>query len=513
MADIAAVSLFQTNEDTAVSLSLDERETDELIIAMVGPVGSGVTTTGKMIEKILENTFGYTVTPIRVSDLIRSSSNLVSVRLDNIADERDRIQKLQDAGTKLRQKFGRDYLAEKCIEKIATQRIESDGYTQVGDVRVAEPRRQAYVIDSLKHPSEIALLNDVYGNIFWVFGVFAPFEVREDRLKEKGVSDADIDTIFKVDEDEDVDHGQKVRDTIQKADFFIRNDRQNTENLGKSLKRYLTLIFGTEIITPTMDETAIYNASATAAGSACLSRQVGAAIYSASGELIGKGRNDVPKPFGGLYAFEDGVDDHRCYKWSGQKCHNDDRKEKLYKEISKSLTEANLLRKGKKYHEVRDVLRATDVKNLIEYSRAIHAEMDAIISVARGGKAGLVGATLYCTTFPCHNCARHIVTSGIKRVVYIEPYPKSLALTLHKDAISTKDDENGRVTFVQYEGVAPKNILRLFEYRQARKENGKAIVRDPTTATPISRSPLDGYTQREQIVVQKLLTAEGAGKA
>ncbi|MDN3612645.1 hypothetical protein QWZ16_23945 [Vibrio ostreicida] len=26
--------------------------------------------------------------------------------------------------------------------------------------------------------------------------------------------------------------------------------------------------------------------------------------------------------------------------------------------------------------------------------------------------------------FPCHNCAKHIVASGIKRVVYVEPYPK-----------------------------------------------------------------------------------------
>lgn len=56
----------------------------------------------------------------------------------------------------------------------------------------------------------------------------------------------------------------------------------------------------------------------------------------------------------------------------------------------------------------------------------MHAEMFAITDAARRGLS-VRDATLYCTTFPCHMCARHIIASGIRKVVYIEPYPKSMA--------------------------------------------------------------------------------------
>ncbi len=45
----------------------------------------------------------------------------------------------------------------------------------------------------------------------------------------------------------------------------------------------------------------------------------------------------------------------------------------------------------------------------------LHAEVNAIIYA---DKARCEGATIYCTTFPCIQCASSIVQSGIKRVVY-----------------------------------------------------------------------------------------------
>ena len=68
--------------------------------------------------------------------------------------------------------------------------------------------------------------------------------------------------------------------------------------------------------------------------------------------------------------------------------------------------------------------------DLIEFSRTVHAEMAAIVDAARRG-VSVQDCNLYTTTFPCHECAKHIVAAGIRRVVYIEPYPKSQALSLH----------------------------------------------------------------------------------
>jgi dCMP deaminase len=52
---------------------------------------------------------------------------------------------------------------------------------------------------------------------------------------------------------------------------------------------------------------------------------------------------------------------------------------------------------------------------------AVHAEANAIAFAAREG-IKLDGATLYCTHSPCLGCAKLIIQSGIKMVVYLEEY-------------------------------------------------------------------------------------------
>lgn len=51
----------------------------------------------------------------------------------------------------------------------------------------------------------------------------------------------------------------------------------------------------------------------------------------------------------------------------------------------------------------------------------LHAEANAITKVARSGNNS-ENATLYVTASPCIECAKLIIQSGIKRVVYYEEY-------------------------------------------------------------------------------------------
>uniref|UniRef100_A0A0K0E590 Probable deoxycytidylate deaminase n=1 Tax=Strongyloides stercoralis TaxID=6248 RepID=A0A0K0E590_STRER len=51
----------------------------------------------------------------------------------------------------------------------------------------------------------------------------------------------------------------------------------------------------------------------------------------------------------------------------------------------------------------------------------VHAEMNAI---ANKNCESLEDFTLYCTLFPCHNCAQMIIQQGIKEVVYFEDRPE-----------------------------------------------------------------------------------------
>ncbi|MCQ2187820.1 MAG: dCMP deaminase family protein [Bacteroidales bacterium] len=51
----------------------------------------------------------------------------------------------------------------------------------------------------------------------------------------------------------------------------------------------------------------------------------------------------------------------------------------------------------------------------------LHAEANAISKVAQSGNSSQ-GATLYVTASPCIECAKLIIQSGIKRVVYRDEY-------------------------------------------------------------------------------------------
>lgn len=62
--------------------------------------------------------------------------------------------------------------------------------------------------------------------------------------------------------------------------------------------------------------------------------------------------------------------------------------------------------------------------NGITKSEVIHAEMNAILKAAKSGYS-VDGATLYVTLSPCIDCAKLILQSGIKRVVYRDNYRKT----------------------------------------------------------------------------------------
>lgn len=106
---------------------------------------------------------------------------------------------------------------------------------------------------------------------------------------------------------------------------------------------------------------------------------------------------------------------------------------------------------------------------------------------------------MYVTTFPCHNCAKHIIAAGIKRVVYIEPYPKSKALEFYKREISqSEEDEKSKVIFIPFKGVGPHKFIDLFSmqstrwYARIRKDKeGNVIKWDEKCAS--LRNPMSLY--------------------
>lgn len=499
--EVASV-LGDTLDEGALDL-VESKQSKELVLGFCGPAGSGISSVKEKVRKILQGSHNYKIVQLKFSEFIEKYSANDEMEGENGKDESSemfkRAGKLQDKGNKLRELHGNEILAAFAVRRIGLER-EKKELRMKGD-------RIAYLLDSLKHPDELMLLRAVYGNIFHLFGVLCPEPERAKRLETKGMKEEETKKFIQRDINEDKAYGQKMAKTLKDADFFIRNTDPDMEKLEKRIKRFVDLVLGKSTITPTLNEYAMYVAESSAARSGCLSRQVGAAIMDKEGNIVSTGTNDVPKFGGGLYPDHTNSVDNRCYRIHGESCKNDQYKNDTLEKIQVAIRKQGV--DGKQTAEImKEIEDQTRIKSLIEFSRAVHAEMDAIIAVARNGNTGTKGCALFTTTFPCHNCARHIVAAGIERVYYIEPYEKSLAYDLHSDSIDLEDKgTNGseRVKFLHYEGVAPSRYLSYFRVVDVRKkEDGRLKEYAPSESSPVITENLFSYEDLENKVAEQL---------
>ncbi len=61
-----------------------------------------------------------------------------------------------------------------------------------------------------------------------------------------------------------------------------------------------------------------------------------------------------------------------------------------------------------------------------ELCRGLHAEQNVIIQAAYYGVTTR-GTTIYSTHKPCIICSKMLINAGIKRIIYLEGYPDTLA--------------------------------------------------------------------------------------
>lgn len=485
---------------------LDSTHTDELVIALCGPIGSPLHEVAQTIGATLRDQFLYEkCETIRLSKFIEQYNSGMA-----FTTPFDRFTKLINRGNELRGEFGAGVLAELAVNVI---RLERERYKEARNSTRHESRRVCHIIDSIKNQEELDTLRTVYRDMLYVIGVFSPMERREANLKNQGLSISEIYQLIDRDSGEELKTGQTVLKTFPQADFFLRVDSGTDTQLTRRVERFLHLILGTRIVTPTSLETAMYAAASAAGNSACLSRQVGAAITDDEGSVIATGWNDVPCPGGGLYGFDPLTDpagdaDKRCWNREGGKCFNDEEKRLLADALADTLRVTGIIAENQRADAVEALLKNSKLKALIEFSRVIHAEMHAILNAGRSVGRKIAGGKIFVTTYPCHSCARHIVAAGIKEVYYIEPYRKSLATKLHDDAITENENAVSRmVRILPYDGVAPSKYYALFHMRpDSRKKDGKMIRVSPKKARPQLEKSLEALPVLEGIVVDGLVS-------
>ena len=484
----------------------------EIVLGLVAPTGVDRTS---IISAITDHMvkFGYKTEHCQLSSLLPKITEhgipIIPKPFFN------RVMSLMDAGDMLRKKLHRgDALVLYSIADTIEDRKKTSGGVLPNTIRI---------IDSLKHPDEVRTLRKIYGPGFFLIGINASEERRRDYLVDhKSVSKTDATKLIDRDKSGGEQLGQRMGDTFELADAYISLDEREHDAHSHQIWRILDLLFGDPFCTPTSDEHAMFLAYASSLRSADLSRQVGAVITSGKGEVIATGANEVPKAGGGQYIttslsddLHEDPNDHRDFRLG------EDSNAKRRQEIVNAIREVVQRLSGKKNtnnetinQDIQNALESTDLFRITEFGRPVHAEMEALLACARIGVSPIEG-TLYTTTFPCHNCAKHIVDAGIARVVFVEPYPKSLALELHNDSVVlgpvSNESEKNRVVFEPFTGVAARRYVDLFSIRLSSGEpidrkDGNIMRKKwlPNKAEPRLQLSALSYLEREKLFVNEI---------
>ncbi|MBI3684406.1 MAG: cytidine deaminase [Acidobacteria bacterium] len=457
----------------------------ELVLAIVCPLGTAYERCVETLENYLAQ-FGYQAHRVRLSDFFDDLLSQLgsTIRVDH-SNPTQRAKSKILAGNTIRE-------VTSCADVMAL--------FAAGRIAGTRPKEQplfktCHIIATLKRPEEVDTLRRIYGPGFFLIGISSTKEDREAYLRELGMADEVIDELIETDAKEELEHGQQTREAFHLADVFVSMSEHKNQ-----IPRFLDLLCGCPKLTPRQDEHGMFLAYAASLSSGDLSRQVGAAIVDEHGDVLAVGYNEVPKAFGGVYGSQEG-----CQRDLERGVDSNDlEKLAIARRIAQALGEGDEA-------EAMNRLRETGFFDITEFGRSVHAEMAAILACTRTSRSPR-GATLYTTTFPCHNCARHIVTSGIRKVVYIEPYAKSKAPTLHDDAISIDQEEEGKIPFLPFIGVGPRRYFDLFSLKlstgypieRKRKEDGKLVEWERSKATLRMQLQPTSYLRREILALKAL---------
>jgi deoxycytidylate deaminase len=243
---------------------------------------------------------------------------------------------------------------------------------------------------------------------------------------------------------------QDVDYCIQNADILINNSG-STDELKKTLLRYVCLMVHPGIVLPTTDECNMQIAQTVKVNSGCISRQVGAVVCDKNGDVLSIGWND-PSAHDGIECFScirrnfgNYFDTHfeRAYSYYE---HNDDEFRKFIVETlgnnidGKDKEKFEELRRLNKFRQMYKLFENSQRKNLNGlpcsycfknvyksmkggenqvHTRAQHGEEKALEGC---NKSRTIGGTLYSTSSCCELCAKKALSYNIARIVYIEPY-------------------------------------------------------------------------------------------
>jgi deoxycytidylate deaminase len=346
-------------------------------------------------------------------------------------------------------------------------------------------KKDYFVIDAIRNPFEALFFRERYSS-FYLFSIKCPEDDRQDRLV-KGLNLQYKD--IKEQDDKENPKGsptksfeifvsQNIRSCIEKSDIHLINkggfDSSDHREIKGQIVKYVSLIQHPGLITPTDDEKLMQIAFVAKLNSGCISRQVGAVVTNTEDVIVAVGWNDVPKgQVACVYRSMKNLNTD-----TDAKSFSEYEKTKEFKKvISLNLIKYNVnLMKGKHLsYCFKDIQNDIDSKGNQVFTRAIHAEENAFLQISKYGGQGVKGGTLYTTASPCELCSKKSYHLGIKRIVYIEPYPGIAEMNILKSGTNPPSVE-------LYAGAIGQAYIRLYEPLLPYKDELKAYELDSSKA-------------------------------
>lgn len=322
-------------------------------------------------------------------------------------------------------------------------------------------------IDSLRNSLEIMFFKERY-SAFYMVAIHNDDRHKyriKDRIsnlitKDKQVSYNDVNLIAqKVIDLDKIEYGIEdfkdghffapdVENCIQKSEIHINNPGEKIDNINNVRRdtsfytmieqwvKIKSLISHPGLITPSHEERCMQIAYNSKFNSGCISRQVGAIITDENNAIRSIGWNDVPK--GSVPCNLRNLNDvinvkkidilDRSYSSFEM-----EQKEEMYidgNNFSKNVREQfeKKIPETESYglnHSFcfKSLHNKFENKDNQVHTRSLHAEENAMMQVSKFGGQPLKNGTLYTTASPCELCAKKAYQLGVKKIVYIDPYP------------------------------------------------------------------------------------------
>lgn len=302
-----------------------------------------------------------------------------------------------------------------------------------------------FAIDAFRNPFEVMFFRERY-SAFYLISVNCSEDDRIDRLINNSNLHLTRNDIKEQDEKENPNDlvsnlksfvSQNIQACIEKSDIHIHNPGRHTNSNFNELKgqiiKFISLIQHPGLITPSRDEKMMQIAYTAKLNSGCISRQVGAVVTNKQQSLRAIGWNSVPD---GQVAClfrnsENLINGHDSNAYSNFEKNNNEFKSKVTElkflpAFDKGLNNPFCFKDIKNTLDIPSNLQGNSAikkMNNQVYTRALHAEENAFLQMAKYGGDALEGGTLYSTASPCELCSKKAFQLGIERVVYIDPYP------------------------------------------------------------------------------------------